>query len=283
MNSTIFTALIISVLSVTASAQDVQVSLGDVTDKRTTGKFFAECEIDLHFTGDILADSFGIRTIHVKIATDDTGRNLIPKDKKSSNFFHANQSGGSTLEQKLTLRNPARSAKIISLLEGEAEVFSPTAANGGIVIVKGFMNLPGQLLAPEALKKAGLKLTYVTKEVAEAMKKKQVEEQKKAVREEAGEFGAAMAEAFGGMFGGMGAGPNSIQFLIEDPDNRLVEIEFQDGAGKKIETHGSMSSGQSRSYNFTHLPGPDTQLMVYLATPAATKLVPFKMENIPLP
>ena len=283
MNNTILTALIISVLSVTVYAQDVQVSLGDVTDKRTTGKFFAECEIELHFTGDILADSLGIRTIHAKTAIDDTGRDLRPKDKKDSHFFRANQSGSSTLEQKLTLRNPARSAKTIRLLVGEAEVFSPTVANGGIVTVKGFMKQPGQLLATEALQKAGLKLTYVNKEVAETMKKKQVEEQKKVVREEAGEFGAAMAEAFSGMFGGMSAGPNSLQFLIEDPDNRLVEIEFQDGAGKKIETHGSMSSGQSHSYNFAQPPGPDTQVLVYLATPAATKLVPFKIENIPLP
>ena len=115
------------------------------------------------------------------------------------------------------------------------------------------------------------------------MKKKQAEEQKKAAQEEGGKFGEAMVEMFGGMFGGMGGGPNSLQFMIDDPNGRFVEIEFQDGSGKKLETRGSTSSGKSHSYDFKNRPGPDTQLVIYVATPAATKLVPFKMENIPLP
>ena len=56
------------------------------------------------------------------------------------------------------------------------------------------------------------------------MKKKQAEEQKQAARKEAGVFGEAMIEAFGGMFGGMDAGPNGLQFMIEDPEDRFVEL-----------------------------------------------------------
>jgi hypothetical protein len=283
MKRFMLTAIVAGTLSATAVAQDVRVALGDITDKRTTGKFFAECEVELRFTGDALADSFGIRAIRVKTATDDTGRDLKPKEKKGGSFFRANKSGDSTLEKKVTLRNPSRTAKTIKLLEGEAEVFSPTAANGGIVIIKDFMKQPGQLLAAPAMQPAGIKFTYVTKEVAAAMKKKQAEELKQTARKEAGEFGEAMVEAFGELFGSMGDSANSLQFFIDDPNDRLVEIEFQDSKGKVIKTHGRMSSDKMHSYNFSRLPGPDAQLIVYLATPAATKIVPFKLEAIPLP
>ena len=274
--------LILGACRAAGHAQDVQVTLGDVTDKRTTGKFFAECEVELRFTGDLLADSLGVHTIHVKTAVDDTGRDLIPKEKSSTPFFQANKTGQSSVEQKVTLRNPARSAKSIRLLEGDGEVFSPTVENGGIVTVKDFMKQPGQPLGNPAFQKAGVTIMYITKEVAEAKKKKQQEEQTKAAAQEGGAFGQAIASAFGGMFGGMG-GENGVQLLIEDPNDHVVEIEFHDGAGKKINTRGSMSSGQMHGYSFAQLPGPDTQLVIYLATPAATKVVLFKLENIPLP
>lgn len=92
-------------------AADVCVMVGNVTDKRTTGQFFAECEIELRIIGDSVAESLGVRAARIRSAVDDTGRDLKKGDeeKPSSDAVGKEPKGG--VEKTVSLKNPARSAK----------------------------------------------------------------------------------------------------------------------------------------------------------------------------
>src|ERR1044071_7173892 len=67
-----------------AQATDVHVMVNEVSDRRTTGQFFAGSEIKLKLVGDGLADIRGVRRIQISRAADDTGRNLIKEEKTNS-------------------------------------------------------------------------------------------------------------------------------------------------------------------------------------------------------
>ena len=121
-----------------ALAADALVSVGEVTDKRTTGQFFAECEVVLKITGDAVADSLGIREVKITKAIDDTGRDLIKESNQISTFFNANVENKNTLDKKIILKNPSRKAQVITSLEGEIELFNPSKENGSLVVGEGF-------------------------------------------------------------------------------------------------------------------------------------------------
>lgn len=76
---------------------------------------------------------------------------------------------------------------------------------------------------------------------------------------------------------------SDLTLLIDDPNNSLIKIEIQNSSGKAISIQGTSIGGGQRTYNYESIPRQELQLGVYLATPASIKLVPFKLENIPLP
>ncbi|MBA3845866.1 MAG: hypothetical protein H0X45_04400, partial [Planctomycetes bacterium] len=70
------------------AADEVQITVGDVVDSRTTGKFFANCKVELKPIGDAVAEASGLR-VRVTAAIDDTGRDLIDPEKKDDGSFTA--------------------------------------------------------------------------------------------------------------------------------------------------------------------------------------------------
>jgi hypothetical protein len=260
----------------------VKASVGDVTDNRTTGSFNSECKLELKFTGDAATDAASVRAIRVKKALDELGRDLIRNDSLDSfSTFGSGQRSG-VLKSELRLRNPSRNASIIKVLEGEVEFFTPTLANGGILILKDILKHPAEPVQNATLRKYGIELMYLTKESYDA-KKKQVEEQQK--NEAGGKIGDAFGELFKGMLGGMMSSDsrNSLKLYVKDPEKRAIEVEFQDASGKPLKRGCSWSSGELRQIEVSAPPPADTQLMIHLATPEALQTFPFKLENIPLP
>ena len=264
-----------------APHQTVNVSIGDVTDNRTTGSFFSECKLELKFTGDAATDAATVRQVRVKKAVDELGRDLTRDDNRDSfSSFSSSQRNG-VLKTDLRLRNPSRNASVIKLVDGEVELFTPSAANGGVLTVKDILKHPAEPVQSAALRKYGIELMYLTKESYEA-KKKQVEEQQKS--EAGGKLGEAFGDMFKGMFGTMSSETrNSVKLYVKDPEKRVVSIEFQDATGHALKTGSSWSMGELRQIEFKSAPPPDTQLMIHLATPEALQTFPFKVENIPLP
>ncbi|HWX19465.1 MAG TPA: hypothetical protein VN578_06115 [Candidatus Binatia bacterium] len=260
----------------------VRVSVGDVTDNRTTGSFNSECKLELKFTGDAATDAVSVRKVRLKKAVDELGRDLARDDASdpfgSSGF--GQRSGG--LKTELRLRNPSRNATVIKLLSGEVELFNPTQANGSILTIKDILKHPAEPVPNSSLKKYGIELLYLTKESYEA-KKKQIEEQQKS--QPGAQIGDVFGDLFKGMFGGMMSVDknNSLKLYVKDPEKRVVEVEFQDAAGKPLKRVSTWSSGELRQIELSSPPPADTQLTVHLATPEALQTFPFAIENIPLP
>ena len=265
-----------------APLQTINVSVGDVSDNRSTGSFGSECKLELKFTGDAASDAAAIRQVRVKTAIDDQGRDLSRNDsQETSHSFNSGQRNG-VLKTELRLRNPSRNANTIKLLEGEIELFSPTTANGGVLTVKDILKHPAEPVQNEALKKYGVELVYLTKESYEA-KKKQLQEQQNSGAD--GKLGEAFGDLFKGMFGGTLASDskNSVKLYVKDPEKRVVDVEFQDASGNALKTGSSWTMGEMRQIEFKSAPPPDAQLQIHLATPEALRTFVFKAEKVPLP
>ena len=262
------------------SAPQIQVSVGDVTDNRTTGTFNSECKVELKFTGDAAADAQSVRRVQLSEASDTTDRDLIPKDdsENSSHSFGFGQSGGA-LSTEVKLRNPSRNATAIKVIKGQAELFNPTEANGGLLTIKGILQHPAEPIQNPALAKYNIQLIYLTKEAYDA-KKKEVESQQNGDQK----MGEAFGQLFKGMFGGMVSdSKNAIQLYVKDPDKRIIDLKFVDGQGNPLKSSQSWSSDDFRSTDFDSPPPPDTQVKIQLATPESLKTYSFQVENIALP
>src|SRR2546423_12441031 len=176
--SIIVPALCLTLHAQEAPKQTIRVSVGNVTDNRTTGSFFSECKLELKFTGDAATDAANVRQVRVKQAIDELGRDLTRKESEESlRSFSSGQRDG-LLKAELRLRNPSRNAGVIKLVDGEVELFSPSPANGGVLTIKDILKHAAEPVQNPALKKYGIELVYVTKESYEA-KKKQMEDQQR--------------------------------------------------------------------------------------------------------
>ncbi|MEI6492565.1 MAG: hypothetical protein WCO94_08450 [Verrucomicrobiota bacterium] len=277
-----FIAIFAFVIVRSADAQ-VQTQLGDVKDSRTTGQFFAGLEVKIKLLGDSVTDAESIRTV-INTAVDDTGRDLVDREKQKNEFVKKNGQSQQSWELSVNLKNPARKATVIKELTGEADLLVPKNDPDSIVKIGNFQKYGGQPITAAALSEAGIEIVAYTKEQADAEKAKQAEEAKKNPKANIGE---AIAGAFGEMFN-IGGGPNSITVQMKDPKEMVADVEFQDECGNKIKGNGWSSSGnrktkESKTYNFqTKL--PDTAfLVIYLATPKSVVTVPFTLKDVFLP
>jgi hypothetical protein len=304
-------------------AAEVRTQAGDVKDTRTTGKFFAGLEVELKLAGDTLSDAKGIRTTIDK-AVDDSGRDLFDPEKQNQHFNALKATGGGE-QVTVRLKNPARKATEIKELSGKLELHVPSADPAGTITISNMLAVLGHPIQNPVLKTAGVEVIVFNKKQFEIQKK--AEEQKKAEKRNnkskrveandskavtealakvdandpkaAEKLGAALgvgleglseavAEAFSGMFSGfMTVGDNDLAFMTNDPKLRIISMEMQTTAGKKIETRGSSSSGAAQSRtSVIHYEQPipdDARLQIYLATEKSIITVPLKLISVPLP
>lgn len=266
---TFFQIFMAAALAQAASAE-VKVTVGDISDKRTTGKFFAGLEIELKLSGPELADAKGIRTV-VKDATDDTGKAL----KKAENRFRGDgfeelqkSFGGGfgdkkadEFQMKLEFENPPRAAKAIKALNGSVELLVPSK-DPAAVITASVAKDAGKPLENATLKAAGVQFTL----------RKPGKEEKKGA-----DFG----------FGGGALGESELGYVISDPKGKVASVEFCDATGKKLESNGSTSSGFNNSktvaISLRDKPPADAIAKIYVVTEKSVVTVPLALKDIALP
>lgn len=229
---------------------EIAVTVGEVSDKRTTGVFFAGLEIKLLLSGTELADVKGLR-VKVASASDNTGSDLV-EEKKRMAFADdfkplkepfgpgANKKG--TYEVEILLANPERAAKSVKLA-GVLELMSPKA-DPASVVTAALAKDAGKPLDDPAIKTAGVEITF------KAPKSKE------------------------------------LSYKIKDPKNKVAAVEFCDASGKPVKTNGGGSMGFAGSkdvtVNVSNLPD-GVVAKIYLLTEKSVVLVPFKMDAIKLP
>jgi hypothetical protein len=279
-------------MAVTGNAQtsDVRVQVGDVKDSRTTGKFFADLEIELKLMGDDLEGTKGLRCTVTK-AVDDTGRNLIKeKEDRESKFSDVNDNSPNQAEVTVELKNPTRKAVTVKELSGEIDLYRPGKDPASIIVVTNIVGRPKIVVSQPSLTAAQIQMTILSKKQydADLQAEAKAAEAKKAAGKQGDDIGKAMAEgmgkAFAGMFGGGGmGGENSVIIRLKDPQSKLVKIEFLDASGKKVDGDGMWSSGDIRCYDFSQQLPKGAYLQISVATPKSLVKVPLMIKEIALP
>ena len=252
-----------------AAFAEVKVALGDINDKRTTGKFFAGLEIELKLSGPELAQAKGIRTT-VKSAMDDAGKAL----PKTENRFHSDgfeelqkafgggfgEKKADEFQVKLEFGNPPRAAKAIKELTGTIELLIP-AKDPAAIISASVAKDAGKPLDNAVLRAAGVEFTLRKPDAAEK-------------------------KSSGFSFGGS-LGENDLGYEIKDPKNKIASVEFFDASGKKLESNGRMSSGfnesKTVSFTFNAKPPADAVAKIYVVTDKSVVTVPLALKDVPLP
>lgn len=273
-----------SLIASYAFASDLNVSVSEVRDSRTTGQFFAGLEMKFKIMGDALLDAKGVKLTVAK-ATDDTGRDLIKKDDSGGRDFtkpDENRAGQVVIEAKL--KNPSRKASMVKEVSGEVNVFSPGRDPNAVASIPNFTAQAGRKIESNALKASKVELGIMTKKEFDAFKEQQKKEVKAKEGEIIKELGEAMAKALGALFGSMmEVTENSVILNIADPDSKIVDIEFTDASGGQLRSGSSMRTGDIRVFEFEKPMTRDAKLTVYLSTTKALWKAPFKLNDIALP
>jgi len=268
-------------------AAGVMVQAGDVKDSRTTGKFFANLEVELKLLGDDLEGAKGYRC-SVTTAIDDTGRNLIKEEQDHKEFSDIDSDNPNNIQVTIQLKNPARKATTVKEITGEIDIFKPGNDPASVVTITNLAEQTKTLLKHATLSAAKIDVIVLSKKQQDQDIK--AAEQSKANEaatdpEKAGEeIGKAFGKAFSGMFSGMmGGSENSMIMQIKDPQSKLLKVEFLDASGKVIKPEGCMTSSEVRSFDFSEPLPQGAQLRIYVATTKSFVKAPFTLRDVFLP
>jgi hypothetical protein len=262
------------------AAETVTVSPGDVTDRRRNDGNFASLEVELKLGGPSAAGARGVRA-RVKKAVDDTGRDLMPKQPKGSDYEQAAGEGPPAV--KVELRNPSRRATKLLEVSGDVDVFVPGRDPASVARSDAFQSKVDRPISSPALKSAGAEVTVVSRKTYDAEKKKE-EERRKKEAESAGIAGA-MASAFGGLFEGLfgDIGENDVLLRVTDPGKKLFAVDIVDAKGQPIDGMGTMKIASFWILKYPEKLPADAALRIYVLTPKAVLTTPFRLRDVALP
>lgn len=271
------------VLSTTAVAAQETFVVRQVNDRRTNG-FFAQLAISVEMPKIKSSDVAASRVFLTK-AVDETGRDLLDPEAKEPQF-ETNRAGqpDRAAAVSVTLKNPDRKAMSVKEVRGEVELFMPAKDPNSVAEVGKFLPASGKPLAHKALKANGVEISLVTPAQLEAEKKKRSDEKKKEYAEMGfeGEDLANMLKQFlEGMF--MGSSENDVMVRIKDPNKRIQDISYIDGAGEVQMVSVMDDEGMTKLSTWAGKPQPDWKLRVSMRTPKNLVRYPFALNNVPLP
>jgi hypothetical protein len=243
-----------------------------------------DCSVAVKFGGIAVNQAVSMSQVRVIRAVDDTGKNLIrtngPISRPSAKWRWY---GSQAFYQLVPLKSPSTNGKPIRRLEAEVDIFSPTAANGGLVILSNATARPGEALTGGAIDKHHLTLVYHTMESFEKAHPR--------ANRTLTVAGPGEEERFESFFPGIlndpdGAPRKRVTFLAQDPEQTLVNLGLQATDGGIIKNPAAISGSNVESlygFDFDAKPPPSLNLVAYVAVPEATQTIRFVLENISVP
>ena len=253
-----------------------QISVTEISDKRTTGKFFAGLELKLSVLGSGIADSKGLRRIKIEKATDDTGRSLLREERFSKTPFDADviSPKGDALDFELSLANPSRQAKTLQEVTGYVELHTPQKDTKSVLSFGPLSSLYGKKLSLPTSLSNKLGIIPLNKTLYEDMRKANANTN----ANDGGDFVKTLKQMFSGSMDA-----ESLGFIVQGDMSDIVAIEVTDVSGKTLQRQGRFSSGNFTSINFPGGPPPSAMIKVYLATPQSVARIPIQLKAVALP
>jgi hypothetical protein len=256
-----------------------KVVIENLHENRSFGEtFFSNrCEIDLKVIGDEVRRYKFARIAELTKAEDDKGLDLKMEEK----YWKYEPIDG-TARVRLLIHNSSREAKLLKELSGSINLFSPSETNGGTLKITNYDQQTNKNLTPKV---EDLKVIYFTK----ASRDKFLNEQKAKSKADLDKLSKdakslidSLLEAFEGL-GNMDSDPKMASFVFLGDTNKLIDLFFEDNAGKKIMNNGRMSSSNVYTYYFDQDLNPNWKLVLNIESQDAIKKVPFILSNIDLP
>ncbi len=312
----------------TPQPSELRANVISIEDNRASGGRGSSCRVMVNFVGDEVADADGVLSGRVTKALDDLDRDLVVPEavqpergvRQSLSITERWMTGRPQPIATLALRNPSRRAATIKVIEGVADLFRPTEANEGLVIVPEPLAHRGVAIKNATLEKYGIELTCLTDEKAAELRRVSGvvanptrEDERRRLEAVAAEVARRRALREQGLAAtGMQMVPApatlppseakvtttedpaarahqrvaptvSFSFQIKDPQHKLVDFRCCDADGNTL---GSPRYGLWNGWTtlvFAKAPPADAHLVVYVAAPGAIETHRFKVENIALP
>ncbi len=229
----------------------VTVTVGEISDRRTTGEHFNGMEVKFKIAGPELAGCKGVR-VTIKESADDTGKPVKMQkrfgnegafEKLEKPFGGFDKPKENEYEIKLELENPARAAKTVKIA-GSLDLLVPANDPASIITASPAKDA-GAPLANPAIKASGAKITLE----------------------------APSADGLG--------------YKIKDPGNKVAAVEFCSADGKPLATSGTSRSNfggsSSVSISFQDRPPAGAVVKIYLLTEKSVISIPLKLDAVTLP
>lgn len=279
---TILLTICLGCIFCTGLAQNVNVLVTDIREERLLDQRASSLELRIKVNGIMVDDQRKIRIGKVIKATDNLGNEL----QQIIGSFEGDYTGFNEVKLKVTA--PLRNATHLNAVEGTLKYFTPTKENKGIVEITRPLDKYNQnllknqssdvrliLIDEEGLKKL--------KQENEAAYNKEMEKFKKENPE-----AEKMSELMGGLkgffdslldFGSYGAG---MTFMVDDPKQKIVEINVYDEKGEK-RNNGWSKSDRQLTVMLSAPPLKNWKLEVLLENAKSVKEYTFKLGQVFLP
>lgn len=275
--------LLLAILIITAPlayAVDVRPVVTEVQDQRSTGQFFfSNLEIGIKLLGDDASAVRAIRTL-VDKAVDDTGRNILDRQKRNSQF--KTLQGGAQAETTLRFRNPARKATVVKEVSGKLELFMPDRDPASTVLIGNILKRTAKPLDVPSLAKTGISVTVLTRKEYESLKKKEEEKGKNRAGDKV--FEELALKMFERIFGGfMHVGENDLALKVSDPSAKVIDIDAVDKNGVRIKGVSTIKLQDFVILKSAKALPSDAQLRIFLKTRKSVVSVPLRLVDVALP
>lgn len=268
----------------------VEVTVQQVNDRRTNGSF-AELSIALQLPK-MLSSEVAASRVLVKSATDDTGQSLVETEKQPpeltpnmSAAYRPADAAKEPAQVSVSLKNPSRKARTVREVRGEIELYMPSKDPNSVAEVAKFVSYSGKALAHKALKANGVEISLVGPAQLAAEKKRLADAKRKEYKDSGFEDGEELENIVkGAMEYTLRFEPGDVPVRVKDPNKRIQEIVFLDGAGEVKQA--SLREGEEGIQvisTWGDAPQPDWKLRVSMKTPKNIVRYAFSLKDVALP
>jgi hypothetical protein len=226
--------------------------------------------------------------VTVASAVDETGRDLVDREKvpelesTHQGVIGRNNPADTPASVSVTLKNPARNATKVKEVRGEIELYMPAKDPNSVAEIAKFLAGSGKPFPHKALKANGVEIALLSTAQVDAEKKKRAAAKRKEYAEMgfSGEDLENMMKDFVSAL--LGVEESELLARVKDPNARIQEITFIDGAGEVKPVMMRDEDGVTLLSTWSK-PEADWKMRVSMKTAKNVVRYAFALSDVPLP
>jgi hypothetical protein len=294
MNMKNIAIVALTLLTTTLNAQSrptpVEVTLGHVNDRRSSGSF-SQLTIGM-FVPSIRAADVAASRVLVSTAIDDTGHSLIDPEAREPELMATNvprELDGTPatppppVTVSVSLAMPPRKAKTVKEVRGEIELYLPGKDLNSVAEIAKLLSFSGKPLTNKALKANGVDITLLNTAQIAAERKRLVDAKRKEAKAngtEGEELENMMKELLEAM---LPVNEGELLVRLKDPGHTVQDMIYIDSAGETKHVTTRDEEGLTYLTIWGEKPAPDWKLKISMKTPKNVVRYTFVLKDVALP